>query len=194
LRYLKAEEYNWIQIITPDGSSLHQMGIFYFIPGRNTLQQNYYGLLKSAKTCIFFVYALLIISQLQVNIFFIKASLWIPPDHLVVYFRCFMIASLLILAGPSIYKRGELTGFTLLLNMALALEGLLLIRFGRALLFSVRGDAFVINMLILLSIFVLFSLALVGVFQQFTNQIRILFATAPCCNHSVHKNEKIKCC
>jgi len=190
LRYLNVEQYNWMQIMTPDGSKLHQMGFFYFIPGRNTLQQNYYGLLKSAKTCVLFVYALLIITQLQVNIFFIKAALWIPADHYLVYWRCLIvIASLLIYAGPSIYKRGELTGWTLLLNMALSLEGLLALRFGHTLLFSVKGDAFVVNMLIILNVFVLFSLTLVGVLQHSRTHLRSLFTTAPCC----YESEKIKC-
>jgi len=185
LKYLHLEEFNWAQICTPDGSKLHQTGLLYFIPGRDTLQQNYYGILKSAKALLSFVYPILILIQLQVNIFMIKTALWLPSSHWLVSFRCWIIPSLMILSGSSIYKRNDLTRFTLVLNMVLALEGLVGIRYGHSLLFAVNGDAFVVSMLVLFSTFAFVMLTLVGITRILSNGVRAI--CTPC------NGEKIKC-
>lgn len=164
LRYLKLEEYNWAQISTPDGSRLHEVGFLYFIPGRKTFQQNYYGMLKSARACMLFIYAHFVIILLQLNLFFLKTALWIPTVHWIPSVRSFIIASLLILSGTPVYKRHQFTGFPLLLNTVLALEGLLVLRFGGSLLFTGKGDTLTTS-LMLISIFVFVSLSVVGSVQ-----------------------------
>jgi len=178
LRYLKMEEFNWARIATPDGSALHEVGILYFLPGRRTLQQNYYGIVKSAKTCMLYIYAHLVIILLQLNIFFLKTALWIPTVHWIPSCRSFLIASLLILSGSSVYKRHDFTGFPLLMNMVLALEGLLVLRFGTGLLFAGKGDTLT-TMLMIISIFVFLILSLVGMGQLFATKIKPLCTS--CC-------------
>lgn len=182
--------------MTPDGSALHKMGPLYFIPGYNTLQQNYYGILKSGKTCAVFVYpqqasSSTIIRQLiwerylniililfQSNLFFLKTALWLPTLHWIVSSRCIIVANLLLLSCPAIYKRYEITGFPLLLNMILALEGLLVVRFATSLLFLGNGDAITSVMPIVLSIFALVILSLVGIIHQCKSQITAVYL--PC--------------
>jgi len=178
MRYFKIEEFNWAKISTPDGSALHKMGLMYFIPGRDTLQQNYYGILKSGKTCAVFIYINVLIIILQSNLFFLKTALWLPTLHWIVSYRSFIIPNLLLLSSPAIYRRYEITGFPLLLNMILALEGLLVVRFAGPLLFVGNGNAVVSIMSILLSVFALVILSLVGIAQQCKSQIRAVYA--PC--------------
>jgi len=183
LRYLKLEEFNWAQISTPDGARLHEMSILYFVPGRRTLQQNHYGVLKNARACMSFVYAHLVIIILQLNLFFLKTALWIPTVHWIPSWRSFFIASLLILSGSSVYKQQNLTGFPLLMNMVLALEGLLVLKVGSPLLLAAKGDTLIATVLMILSIFVFVVLTFVGITQLCTTSFKTaFFSTSPRCS------------
>jgi len=72
---------------------------------------------------------------LQLNYFFLKSALWVPTVHWIPSIRSFIIASLLVLSGSSIYKKPfDFTGFPLLFNLILALEGTALLKFGGDLL------------------------------------------------------------
>lgn len=177
MRYFKIEEFNWAKILTPDGSALHKLGFLYFVPGRDTLQQNYYGILKSGRTCMAFLYANLVILLYQLNLFFLKTALWLPTLHWIVSCRCLLIACLLLSAIPAAYKRYEVTGFPLLLNIVLALEGLLVVRFGASLLFIGKGNALMSVILMILSVFVFVVLSFVGIVQTCKSHINTAFGS-----------------
>jgi len=179
MRYFKIEEFNWAKVFTPDGAPLHEMGPLYFVPGRNTLQKNYYGVLKSGKTLMEFIYVNLVIMLFQLNLFFLKTALWLPTLHWTVSCRCFLIANLLIFSSSAVYKRHEITGLPLLLNIVLALEGLLVIRFGASLLFIGNGDALISVILMILSILAFVILSFVGIIQHCKSQITITYG-GPC--------------
>jgi len=178
MRYFKIEEFNWARILTPDGSALHKVGFLYFVPGRDTLQQNYYGILKSGRTCMGFVYINLVIILFQLNLFFLKTVLWLPTLHWIVSCRCFLLACLLLLSSPVVYKRYEITGYPLLLNIVLALEGLLVIRFGAPLLFIGKGNSLMTVMFIMLSVFAFVMLSFAGIVQTCKSYISTAFR--PC--------------
>jgi len=172
LRYFKIEEFNWAKISTPTEGPLHTMSWLYFIPGRGSLPDNHYGFLKSAKACMLFIYANLIIIVLQLNLFFLKTALWIPTVHFLPSWRSFFIASLILLSAPQIYKNHDITGFPLLMNTILALEGLLVLRFGTSLLFAGRGgDAISATLFMITCIFVFLVLSLLGITQLLSKSI-----------------------
>jgi hypothetical protein len=176
MRYFKIEEFNWAEVSTPDGSTLREMGPLYFVPGKKTLQQNYYGVFKSGKTLMRFAYVNIVILLWQFNLFFLKTSLWIPTLHWISICRSFITASLIILAAVPAYKREELTGYPMLLNMVLALEGLLVIRSGGALLFIGKGHLAIA--LMLLCVMALVAASFVGIVQQCKSYVSNVFSNS----------------
>jgi hypothetical protein len=87
----------------------------------------------------FLRYAHFIIMILQLNFFFARTALWIPTNHWLCYYRSFVLGTLVILSAQ-IYKKPDLTGFPLLLNLTLALEGLAVLRFADPLLITANGN------------------------------------------------------
>lgn len=67
--------------------------------------------------------------------------------------------------------------------MILALEGLLVLRFGEDLLFAGKGHSLAATMLMVLSIFVFLILSLVGIAQLLNAQFRCIFK--PCCKEKI---------